>query len=67
MPIDIRELRRIRQYSGLSQRQLASEAGISHSHLAYIEKGERQARESVAKRLADALGVSMEEIMITNG
>lgn len=64
--IDRKQLRRYRTFAGLSIRQLAAEAGISHSHLAFIEKGQRTAREGVTKKLADALGISMEDIMIDN-
>lgn len=55
-------LKRARQFAGKSIRVLASEAGVSHSHLAYVEKGHRKASESVVKKLADALGVPIEEL-----
>jgi transcriptional regulator with XRE-family HTH domain len=48
----------------MSIRELSRQSGVSHSHIAYIEKGEKQAKESVTKKLADALSVHMEEIMI---
>lgn len=62
MNIDRIRLRRLREFSGKSIRQLAREANVSHSHLAYIESGGRKPKEGVVKKLADALGVSMEDL-----
>lgn len=67
MEINQTELKRLRQYAGLTIRDLAKQAGISHAHLAYIEKGERKPREGVTKKLADALNVSMEDIVVNHG
>lgn len=63
MDIDPAYLRRLREFAGKSIRQLAREAEISHSHLAYIENGRRKPKEGVVKKLADALGVSMEDLL----
>lgn len=63
MEIDIPYLIRLRQFSGRSIRQLAKEAGVSHSHLAYIETGKREPGEGIVKKLADALDVSVEELV----
>ncbi len=64
MTIDRPELKRLREMAGLSQRQLAKEAGISHSEVAYIENGERNPREGTVKKLADALNAFMEDILL---
>lgn len=50
-------LRRLRVASGLTQEQLASEAGISTSHLAHVEAGRREPSLRVLRRLAEALHV----------
>lgn len=67
MTIDRTQLKRLREFAGFSIRQLARQAGISHSHLAYIERGQKGASEGVTKKLADALNVHMEELMMRNG
>lgn len=63
MDIDRKALRRLREFSGKSIRQLAKEAEVSHSHLAYIENGGRQPGEAIVKKLADALKVPMEDLL----
>jgi transcriptional regulator with XRE-family HTH domain len=63
MDIDRKHLRRLREFSGKSIRQLAREAEISHSHLAYVESGKRKPKEGVVKKLADALDVSMNDLI----
>lgn len=63
MDIDRRNLKRLRQFAGKSIRALAEEAEISHSHLAYIESGARKPSEGMVKKLADALGVPMEDLL----
>ena len=63
MTINRPHLRRLREFAGKSIRQLAKEAEISHSHLAYVENGNRKPSEGVVKKLADALDVSMEDLI----
>lgn len=63
MQINRANLKRLREFSGRSIRQLARESGVSSSHLAYVEKGQRNPKEAVIKKLADALGVPMEDIV----
>ena len=63
MKIDAHFLRILRTNAGYSQRGLAEVAGISHSHLSYIENEEREPRERVIKKIADALGVSVAELV----
>lgn len=60
--MDLREvfatnLRRLRNAKGLSQDELAYEAGVSRSYLSQIEKGAFFASLNVVGRLCDALGV----------
>lgn len=63
MDIDRAYLRRLREFAGKSIRQLAKEAGVSHSHLAYVENGKRKPKEGVIKKLADALDVPIEDLI----
>jgi transcriptional regulator with XRE-family HTH domain len=54
-----KRIRRLRIELGLSQRDLAS-TGISHAHLSRIETGRRRATVDVLRKLAPALGVTVE-------
>lgn len=56
-------IRDLRKAKSKSIRQLAQEVGISHSHLAYVERGERGASERVIKELAENLGVDMRDFL----
>ena len=57
-------IREIREGRGVSQRKLAFMAGISSGYMSQIESGGRiNLTIDVAMRLADALGVSLEEIL----
>lgn len=49
--------------SGFSIRGLASEAGVSFSHLAAIERGESAPTPGMAKKLAGALGIELSELL----
>lgn len=56
-------LEQARTRAGLSQRALAKQAEVSHSHIAYIESGERTPSPGIVKKLADALSVSVDTLM----
>ncbi|ACM61502.1 DNA-binding XRE family transcriptional regulator [Caldicellulosiruptor bescii] len=69
-----KKLRKLRTQKGLSQQQLAKIAGVPQSTIWYIERENRNPTIKTMKRLATALGVSIEEFldsetkeMITNG
>lgn len=49
--------------SGLSLRQLAARAGVDHSTVSRIRKGDREPSLSVAASLAAALGAYWPEVM----
>lgn len=51
-------LRRLRLERGLSQEQLAAQAGIVQSAISAFESGEKEPRISTLQRLASCLGVS---------
>lgn len=51
-----------RKEEGLSQGELASKAEISRAYLSDIERGKRSPTYGVVKKLASALGVTVEEL-----
>jgi transcriptional regulator with XRE-family HTH domain len=66
--MDLREvfatnLRRRRQQNGISQDELAYEAGVSRSYLSQLEKGVFYASLKIVGRLADALQVEPAELL----
>jgi transcriptional regulator with XRE-family HTH domain len=66
--MDLREvlalnLRRLRHERGLSQDDLAYEAGVSRSYLSQLEKGAFYASLKIVQRLATALNVSAVELL----
>ena len=66
--MDLREvfatnLRRLRHAKGLSQDDLAYDAGVSRSYLSQIEKGAFYASLRIVGRLADALDVEPAELL----
>ena len=56
-------LRVWRSYRGLTQQQLADAAQISKPYLSQIESGKRAGTAEVLGRIADALDVSIEDIV----
>jgi len=55
-------LERLREYAALSQRELASRAGVAPSTITRLEKG-AEAHPSTVRKLADALGVEPKELI----
>ena len=66
--IDGKRLKELREARGMSQHRLAVETCICQSVLGRLERGEivRQTVE-VTARIADALGVSEDDITLTGG
>lgn len=56
-------LRQLREMRGLSQQQLAGQAGIPRPTWASLESGSANPTLSVLVKVADALGVSIEELI----
>ena len=52
-----------RQFRGMTQKQLALQAGISQSQVALIETGKREGKVSVLKHLAQALEVNLDDLV----
>jgi transcriptional regulator with XRE-family HTH domain len=68
--MDLREvfatnLRRLRHAKGLSQDDLAYEAGVSRSYLSQLEKGEFHASLKIVAKLATVLEVEAAELLKT--
>jgi DNA-binding XRE family transcriptional regulator len=56
-------LRVWRKFRTLTQQQLADKAGISKPYLSQLEAGKRRGTAEVLKRLAQALDVSLEDLV----
>lgn len=52
-----------RRYRGKTQSELAASAGLSAPYLSQIESGARSAAADTLKRLADALGVAVDDLL----
>lgn len=60
------ELRRRRKALGLTQREVADAASLAANHIGLIECGRiEMPRADVAKRIATALGCSLDELLTT--
>ncbi len=55
-------LRELREHAALSQENLAKKAGVSRATIADLEADKRPARPSTRRKLAEALGVSPQEL-----
>lgn len=67
--MDVRErlganLRRLRKAKGLSQEKFALEHGLDRTYISGIERGERNPTILVVERLAEALEVSVAELLV---
>lgn len=56
-------LRVWRQYRGLTLEQLAKSTELSISYLSDLERGKRQGKGALWRRLADALNVAVEDVL----
>jgi len=56
-------LRRLRELRALSQRELAARARLSVTTVNRIETGQRKPMPRTVRRLAEALGVTPEELL----
>jgi transcriptional regulator with XRE-family HTH domain len=56
-------IRAARLAKGVSQEALADAAGVDRSHMGKIERGERNVTLLNIGRIADALGISVAELM----
>ena len=59
------KMRELRKEKRLKQVELAEKVGVFQSELSEIETGVRKPNVYLAKRIARALGVSLDEIFLT--
>ena len=59
-----RNVRQTRKSKGWTQEQLAFEAGVKRAYLSEIENGQRNVSLDVVEKLATALGVSPDSLML---
>ena len=52
-----------REYRGLTQQQLAKEAGISAAYLSQIETGKREGKTAVLQAIARALNLDLDDVV----
>lgn len=57
------EIRKLRLGRGMSQEQLALAAEVDRSYLGYVERGSNNVAFLTLAKIADALGVSMSELI----
>jgi DNA-binding XRE family transcriptional regulator len=56
-----------REYRGLTQQQVAAEAGISKSYLSQLESGQRKGTTTILSAIARALNVSLDDLISEPG
>jgi len=56
-----------REYRGLTQQQVAAEAGISKPYLSQLESGRRKGTAEVLAAVARALKVSLDDLVMPEG
>lgn len=56
-----------REYRGLTQQQVADEAGISKPYLSQLESGQRKGTAEVLAAVARALNVSLDDLVMPEG
>ncbi len=54
----------IREEKGLSQIELAKRSGVSQAFISQIEKGEKVPTVFIAKKLATALDITVDEMIV---
>jgi len=59
-----RNVRQARKDKGWTQEQLAFEAGVKRAYLSEVENGQRNVSLDIVEKLAKALGVSPETLML---
>jgi transcriptional regulator with XRE-family HTH domain len=59
----VSRLRQLREHTGLSVRELARQIGEHHTNVSYWERTGHLPRSDVLRPIANALGVSVEEVI----
>jgi transcriptional regulator with XRE-family HTH domain len=63
IPTNGPEIRKRRRLAGWNPTPFATQVGISPGYLSRLETGKRKASPATLKRIADALGAAMQELM----
>ena len=61
--VKLSRLRSVRERKALTQRELATRAGVSHVTIAHIETGQTEPYPTTVRKIALALGVEPHELM----
>jgi HTH-type transcriptional regulator, competence development regulator len=64
MEVNVAKLKELRQRRVLTLRELEEESGISYNTIWRLENGHTEARPSTIRKLAVALGVEPEELIV---
>jgi transcriptional regulator with XRE-family HTH domain len=64
MEVNVTKLKELRQRRVLTLRELEEESGVSYNTIWRLENGYTEARPSTIRRLAAALGVEPEELIV---
>jgi transcriptional regulator with XRE-family HTH domain len=67
MEVDVTKMKRLREERVLSQRELATMAGVTQMTVWRIENGYRDARPQTIRKLARVLGVEPKELVKREG
>lgn len=57
------KLKKLLDKKNISQSELAENVGVSHVFIGYLVKGYKQPSVALLKRIADYLGVKMEDLI----
>lgn len=64
VPLDPKKLRAARRVRAWSQYELARKSGVSRSFISDIERGTKLPGERVARDLATAMGMKVEDLIV---
>ena len=67
MEVNVVRLKALRQLRAMSQQELSEASGVGRATISRIERRETGAQGRTLRRLANALGVGVEELVKTEG
>jgi transcriptional regulator with XRE-family HTH domain len=65
--VNVQRLRALRQQRVLTLRELEERSGVAYNTIWHLENGKREAQPRTIRKLAQALGVSPEELVRVKG
>jgi transcriptional regulator with XRE-family HTH domain len=63
MEVNVERLKALRQLRALSQQELSERSGVGRATISRIERGKTGAQGRTLRRLAETLGVGVEELV----